>query len=947
MRLRIRNLACLAAIVVGSAGFAPAAYGFAPASFPPAASPPPPDSRPVVSLTAAGVTLEWNVPPVEITAQAGGTVSVALPGYTSEGEPGKPSLPVASALVALPPGAAPTLELLQLDEQTLPLSAPLAASPFPEAGEAASAVSPRAMGWESPEPVRLKLVGSLHGVSLARVIFYPVRPASDELRVTTLARVAVNFNAPLLAASLPLPNPDPVLATVQAAVVNPSQLQPVLAAPSTVSALSAGSTPQVAVEVNAPGLTAISYNALAALDFTVNVTGNLHLTRAGVEVAIQQDDAGQRLLFYADPRFSRWTATDVYFLWEDSSPGLRMTSRSADPAGLVGGQALVETASEVNYLYMPSYCHCGQTSPGRDGDQWTWDALRKPDRLTATYPITLTAVDTSRPATLTVWLIGYTDILTTTLDHRVSVALNETNLGSVEWDGKQAITATLSIPAAGILKNGSNSLRLTLPGISGVTVEGAWLDAFSIRHARSSAVVGQMALFAGEPISRSYSIGLASVSGLRAYDVTDPSHPVTLTGFALAGNVVTLGDPAGSLPRRYALASDSGSGIQTPARLRLATPLVALNPDARYVMIVYPDFTRALTDLVDLRQSQNLTVTIQNVQAVYDAYGGRPEPEAIRAYLRDVYTSTQPSPPWYVLLVGDGTYDPKRYRTTSTATFVPPYLGNVDSDGSETATDNRYVVFTDTVQLLALPEMLIGRLPVNTLTQTQAVVNKIVSYETDPPVGDWNRTAAFVADKSGWGEFFSMQSDQVARLIASPFVTQTLYYNQPYTFDTLKTALFRRLNYGPGLLVFTGHASIHQWSQDRLFHSDDVASLVNGPRLPVLLEATCFTGSFHVPDSETLDEALVRHAGGGAVAVWGATGLGYSTGHVALATGFLGDIYQPDATVGTAALAGKLNLSSDYPDLVDTYTVLGDPATRMNITIRPWPFNLYLPMIRR
>jgi hypothetical protein len=101
-----------------------------------------------------------------------------------------------------------------------------------------------------------------------------------------------------------------------------------------------------------------------------------------------------------------------------------------------------------------------------------------------------------------------------------------------------------------------------------------------------------------------------------------------------------------------------------------------------------------------------------------------------------------------------------------------------------------------------------------------------------------------------------------------------------------------------------------------------------------VLEMTCFTGSFQVPGYATLDEALVRHTEGGAVAVWGPTGLGITTGHESLAIGFIETVLQGEGNhLGAAALAGKLKLAAEnpaFPDLIDTYTLLGDPATRFS-----------------
>ena len=122
----------------------------------------------------------------------------------------------------------------------------------------------------------------------------------------------------------------------------------------------------------------------------------------------------------------------------------------------------------------------------------------------------------------------------------------------------------------------------------------------------------------------------------------------------------------------------------------------------------------------------------------------------------------------------------------------------------------------------------------------------------------------------------------------------------------------------------------------------NIPNLVNETRLPVLLEMTCFTGSFQVPGKPTLDESLLRYPDGGVVAAWGATGLGISTGHHWLAEGFMDSVYHLELDdMGTATLAGKLNLVTvgAYADLIDTFTLLGDPATRLERS-----YSLYMPL---
>jgi len=56
-----------------------------------------------------------------------------------------------------------------------------------------------------------------------------------------------------------------------------------------------------------------------------------------------------------------------------------------------------------------------------------------------------------------------------------------------------------------------------------------------------------------------------------------------------------------------------------------------------------------------------------------------------------------------------------------------------------------------------LPDMYIGRLPVKTATEAQAVVNKIINYELNPPTGTLNQKVLFIADNpDSAGDFHSL-----------------------------------------------------------------------------------------------------------------------------------------------------------------------------------------------
>jgi hypothetical protein len=152
-------------------------------------------------------------------------------------------------------------------------------------------------------------------------------------------------------------------------------------------------------------------------------------------------------------------------------------------------------------------------------------------------------------------------------------------------------------------------------------------------------------------------------------------------------------------------------------------------------------------------------------------------------------------------------------------------------------------------------------------------------------------------------------------------------------------------------MSYMGHSSWHQWAEEALIHIHDVSTLRNERRWPVVLSMTCFTGLFQHPEYGTLDESLLRLDGGGAVATWSPSGLGLQMGHELLHSSFYRSVFEDSQVqLGAAILAAKLELhaySSVFDDLLDTYHLFGDPAMALNLTIRPWPHSLYVPMLHK
>src|SRR5450759_1882945 len=154
------------------------------------------------------------------------------------------------------------------------------------------------------------------------------------------------------------------------------------------------------------------------------------------------------------------------------------------------------------------------------------------------------ALDATQPATFTLWLISYTDLPDIAPDHRVDVSLNRFGLGRIEWDGRQAITATFPV-SPGVLVAANNVLSLNLPGVGSI-VEGVWLDGFALGYARGNVPAGSSVLFTGAGEPRTYILGLTCV--------TD-THQAILTRWNAGAGLILYNAMKGPSARGRSLAS--------------------------------------------------------------------------------------------------------------------------------------------------------------------------------------------------------------------------------------------------------------------------------------------------------------------------------------------------------------------------------------------------------
>jgi hypothetical protein len=230
-----------------------------------------------------------------------------------------------------------------------------------------------------------------------------------------------------------------------------------------------------------------------------------------------------------------------------------------------------------------------------------------------------------------------------------------------------------------------------------------------------------------------------------------------------------------------------------------------------------------------LRDSLGLQVKMAEVSLIYSTFTSGERTDRIRAFMEQVYAHWDVRPE-FVLLVGDAC------RDSTTGDFVPvklfPKFSYAYASGlTEHGADNWYATLSGAD---SLPDIIIGRLPVNTLAGAESLVAKILRYETSTDTGSWTRTTMLVSSTDRAFDAVELDSLYFAPNGDSSYSVTESDGNSAF----LRHKTLIGFNQGISLVCHSAHGSQPPaWTGSKtLFSYLDVDSLVNADALPVVLD---------------------------------------------------------------------------------------------------------------
>ena len=377
------------------------------------------------------------------------------------------------------------------------------------------------------------------------------------------------------------------------------------------------------------------------------------------------------------------------------------------------------------------------------------------------------------------------------------------------------------------------------------------------------------------------------------------------------------------------------------------------------IIVTHPDFLQESERLAQFRRDHdNLRVVVATTEQIFNEFSsGAQDVAAIRDFVKMFYdrsngTNDQPR---YLLLMGDGSYDPKS-RIGGNTNYIPTFQSdNSISLISSYTSDDFFGMLDDNEGSLSSSDLIdigIGRIPVRDATSARLMVDKIITYETPGTIndqtfcagtnatrfGDWRNTLCFVADDQDSNLHFH-QSERIAntfqsnepvynidKIVSDAYKQQSTPGGQRY--PEVNDAIDKRIEKGVFLMNYTGHGGELGWAAEAILNINMINGWNNINSLPAFITATCEFSRYDDPKRTSAGELVLLNSNGGGICLFTTVRLAFAIDNEYINADILRYMFTP--------INGEMPRIGDIQRLAKrensgnrNVTLLGDPSIRL------------------
>lgn len=587
------------------------------------------------------------------------------------------------------------------------------------------------------------------------------------------------------------------------------------------------------------------------------------------------------------------------------------------------------------------------------GQDWYGDSYKLQRERTYTNKFNFPNI-TSDTALIEVGFAARADVSSTKLNVGIegNSYQHESQIGSVATSSIDSQYARrVNFSKTYIPSNADPIVTIDYPSIG--SSEG-WLDHITINARRGLTMVGDMMAFRdirsfGESVTK---FNLTAGSDVEVWDITSPVE-AGLQTVDSNGSTISFGSGTSDVLRQFIAFKPAAALIKPLAGLAVGSQNLHSISDVDMLIVYHSDFEAQATELAEHRaEHSNMDVAIADVDQIYNEFSsGKQDPAAIREMGKMLF-ERNPEKFKYLLLFGDGSFDARGVSLEPgqvAQQYVPVYetkeslapINGFPTDdffGLITAGEGQTNVGSGFLDLS------IGRIPVRTASQAQAMVNKIIRYDSNKAsFGDWRNRILHVAD-NGDGNKHQRDCDDVAEetraqnkklnidkiyLDAYQRVATTGDARVPDANEALNNNIFK----GSLAVVYLGHGGPGGWTQERVLRKDDIFGWDNIDKLPLFITATCTFSGFDAALDVSAGEEVFLNEEGGAIALFSTVRPVFASQNAALTDSVANKIFrEPELEglpMGEILRIAKNNFSGQNNPR--KFLMIGDPSQKLAV----------------
>lgn len=433
----------------------------------------------------------------------------------------------------------------------------------------------------------------------------------------------------------------------------------------------------------------------------------------------------------------------------------------------------------------------------------------------------------------------------------------------------------------------------------------------------------------------------------RVWIVTNISTPIAVTG-KYADGIYSFNASNGSKSEFIAF-NENTSVEEIKEKATVTNQDLHSLESANYIIVCPKEFLEQANALAQLHEEkQGISTIVVTTEQIYNEYSsGTRDASAIRDFVRSIYKKADEGDDnflKYLLLFGDGSLNNITIdANTNPFNIIPTYQSAQSLNQSQTYVTDDFYGFLDDSEgasdLTGRVDIGVGRMPISTVAQAEAAVEKTKNYLTALTHGKWKSKVTFFADDGDSNEHVNYAELNASRVEADypKMNVNRIYldgYNVSYSasgkaYPDAKNDIESAISDGTLILNYVGHGSPNELTAEQVLTRQSVDAWTNKYKLFFFITATCEFTNFDEPAETSSGENVFLNTNGGGIGLFTSTRLVYGDRNYAINSKLYDKLLNTDEngqpySYGEATRHAKVLAGGNVNSL--KYILLCDPA---------------------